>query len=186
MKASSEIFIRSRLSGCPQPIEGSSRSQSSVRQRWSVSGAWRTNASPDQAQDRTLGRQPFRIPDVSALRTRPIGEPRGRHPPRPGSYALESRCSVGQSHLGAPVRRGGVSYTDPRRLSSDHNGATEAVLASRYRGQSQPKNTSASANSSGDTSLRTAVASANGTSSMAVPCRATICPECPSCKASTA
>ena len=55
-----------------------------------------------------------------------------------------------------------------------------------YGRQSQPKNTSASANSSGDTSLRTAVASANGTSSMAVPCRATIWPECPSCKASTA
>jgi len=43
----------------------------------------------------------------------------------------------------------------------------------------QPKNTSASANRSGDTNLRMAVALVNGTRSIVVPCKATIWPEWP-------
>jgi hypothetical protein len=42
-----------------------------------------------------------------------------------------------------------------------------------------PKNTSASANRSGDTNLRMAVALVNGTRSIVVPCKATIWPEWP-------
>jgi len=57
--------------------------------------------------------------------------------------------------------------------------ASWAVVQSGIWLLNQPKKTSASANRSGDTNLRMAVALVNGTRSIVVPCRATIWPEWP-------